>query len=221
MKSMINNYLIRVGAPLIVLFFCWQPAATAQGIFNQKATQIKRYIEQIGLLRTYLRQAERGYQIVDQGLHTIRDIKRGEFNLHDLYYKSLKSVNLEVRRLSKVDAAVQNGTALLRQASKMVRVANSSELLELSEKRYIVSVLGKIIDDTEEDLRYLDDLITSGRMALTDDERVQRINRVFTVVQQTSSVLQRFMAELQVLLRSRYLERSDAQQMTRLNNLKK
>ncbi|MCH5717802.1 hypothetical protein [Niabella hibiscisoli] len=207
-----------VGALLLCLLAC---TSSAQGIFNQKATQIKRYMEQIGLLRTYLRQAERGYQIVDKGLHTIRDIKRGEFNLHDLYYKSFKSVNPEVRRLSEVDAAVQTGTAILRQASKMVRVNNSSELLEASEKRYVVSVLGKIIDDAEKDLQYLDDLITTGRMALTDDERIKRINQVSIVLQQTSVVLQRFTAELQVLLRSRARQHNDSEQMNRLYNLKK
>jgi hypothetical protein len=207
-----------VGALLLCLLAC---TSSAQGIFNQKATQIKRYMEQIGLLRTYLRQAERGYQIVDKGLHTIRDIKRGEFNLHDLYYKSLKSVNPEVRRLSEVDAAVQTGTAILRQASKMIRVNNSSELLEASEKRYVVSVLGKIIDDAEKDLQYLDDLITTGRMALTDDERIKRINQVSIVLQQTSAVLQRFTAELQVLLRSRARQHNDSEQMNRLYNLKK
>ncbi len=207
-----------IGALLLCLLAC---TSSAQGIFNQKATQIKRYMEQIGLLRTYLRQAERGYQIVDKGLHTIRDIKTGEFNLHDLYYKSLKSVNPEIRRLSKVDAAVQTGTAILRQASKMVRVNNRSELLEASEKRYVVSVLGKIIDDAEKDLQYLDDLITADRMALTDDERINRINQVSIVLQQTSSVLQRFTAELQVLFRSRARQHSDSEQMNRLYNLKK
>lgn len=207
---------------IAAIVFCFAAfTGTAQGFFNQKGEQIKKYIEQIGLLKTYLRQAQRGYDIVDKGLNTIKDIKKGEFNLHDLYYKSLKAVNPEIRRLSKVDAAIETGTAALRRASQMVRATYANDKLDASEKRYIVSVLGKIIDDAEKDLRYLDDLIAADRIALTDDERIGRINRVFVSLGQTSKVLQRFKAELQVLLRNRSGQLDDVDQMIRLNNLKK
>ncbi len=68
---------------------------------------IKKCIEQIALLGTYIRQAKQGYNIIDNGLKTVKNIKNGEFDLHDLYYKSLKNVNPNIKGFSKIKQAIE------------------------------------------------------------------------------------------------------------------
>lgn len=61
--------------------------------FRQKKTQKKYLLQQIAALKVYIDYAEKGYKIACDGIHAVREIKRGDFNLHDnflsLYTKSI------------------------------------------------------------------------------------------------------------------------------------
>ena len=74
----------------------------AQGIFNQKAGQIKNLIKQIALLEVYIGYLEKGYDIAKKGLTTISDIKNGDLHLHLDNFNSLKTVNPRVKKYVKV-----------------------------------------------------------------------------------------------------------------------
>jgi hypothetical protein len=71
------------------------------------AQSIKAMLEQITALKAYIVTAEKGYQIAEDGLHAIRDIKHVEFDLHSVYFGSLAVVNPAVRNMPQVGAIVR------------------------------------------------------------------------------------------------------------------
>src|SRR5438046_10687304 len=73
---------------------------------RQKETQRKYLIEQIVAFKTYIDYAWQGYSIAKKGLNTIKDIKNGDLNLHDNFFKSLSAVNPRVKKYSKVAAII-------------------------------------------------------------------------------------------------------------------
>src|SRR5438046_646086 len=73
---------------------------------RQSKTQKKYLLEQILALKTYIGYAEKGYSIASKGLNTIKDIKDGDFNLHDNFFNSLSAVNPQVKKYSKVAAII-------------------------------------------------------------------------------------------------------------------
>lgn len=204
----------------LLLFMAATVTVRAQGFFNQKGELIKKYIEQIGLLRTYYRQAKEGYRIVDKGLTTIHDIKNGEFGLHDLYYRSLKKVNPNIRRLSKVDAAIETGSAIFKTAGHALSNSKTSLWLSTPEKSYVGNVLENLLRKTDDDLSQLERLVTDDSLQLTDDERIERIDKVYTALVSKSAFLQQFTSALQVLVTSRSKGFEDQRQVRQLFNLK-
>ena len=56
-------------------------------------SDIQAMLKQIAKLEIYIIDLEKGYKIAREGLTTIGEIKKGEFNLHSLFFSSLESVN--------------------------------------------------------------------------------------------------------------------------------
>lgn len=64
---------------------------------------------QIVALDAYSAAAAQGYRLVENGVHTIADIRRGEWGLHQTYYGSLRTVNPAVRGMAEVSAVLRSG----------------------------------------------------------------------------------------------------------------
>lgn len=192
----------------------------AQGFFNQKGEMIKKCIEQIALLGTYIRQAKQGYNIIDNGLKTVKNIKNGEFDLHDLYYKSLKNVNPNIKGFSKIKQAIETGSGIAGLGSKTINLVNGSEWLGPGEKKYLREALTKLLNDTDKDMQALLDLITSGKIELTDDERIKRINEVYEELLNKSSFVQKFSSTIKMLIANRSSDIRNSKQVQQFYNLK-
>lgn len=54
---------------------------------------LSTWIEQLAALRTIERTVQSGYRIATNGLQTIGDFQRDEYQLHSTYYGSLATVN--------------------------------------------------------------------------------------------------------------------------------
>lgn len=76
------------------------------GILTTSTQAQSAMLDQIAALKAYIVTAEKGYQIAEDGLHTIRDIKSGEFTLHSTHYASLSTVNPVVKNVVKQPEAI-------------------------------------------------------------------------------------------------------------------
>src|SRR6516164_6527729 len=93
-----------------ILLFLFTSCATfsnsrAQGLgqwFSQQATELKYYAEQIEAYQVYIGYLEKGYRIAREGLTAIRDFKKGEFSLHQVFFQSLGEVNPEIASYAKI-----------------------------------------------------------------------------------------------------------------------
>lgn len=81
---------------LIMTCLCLQAGALSAQVFDQKATQEKLNIQQIAALVQYAREARQGYQVVQQGLATIKAITGGELTLHALFFAALAGINPQI-----------------------------------------------------------------------------------------------------------------------------
>lgn len=78
-----------------ILFACLfgQVKASYAQVFDQRATLNKLALEEIAALSAYAQEARQGYQIVQNGLNTIKAITSGEFNLHTIFFVALAGIN--------------------------------------------------------------------------------------------------------------------------------
>ncbi len=64
------------------------------------------------------------------------------------------------------------------------------------------------------------DLITSGKIELTDDERINRINEVYEELLNKSSFVQKFSSTIKMLIANRSSDIRNSKQVQQFYNLK-
>lgn len=147
--------------------------------FKQKKTQKKYLAQQIALLQLYLGYLKKGYTIVNDGVTTVNQIKHGEFNLHDLFYTSKRHVNPEVRKISKVTAILVNQRHILDAYRLTMKNTRASPYASSQESDWLYTICGKFLKDVSATVDELMVVLTDGKMAMSDDERVNRIDQLY------------------------------------------
>jgi hypothetical protein len=167
---------------LIILFvlsvsFC--QGQTHDEWFRQKKTQEKYLLEQIAALQTYIGYAEKGYSIVTGGLNTIKNIKHGDFNLHNIFFSSLGTVNPAIKKYTKVAAIIAMQISIARHITNTIKSCKKSNMLMSSELKYLNVVFNNLLGECAKNLDELFSLINNNEMQMKDDERIQRIDKVY------------------------------------------
>jgi hypothetical protein len=190
-------------------------------IFRQKKTQQKYLLQQIAALEVYTGNLKKGYEIVNDGLQTIKDFSNGEFNLHNAFITGLKKVSAAIRNDVRVIEIVEmhvrvNG--LFNKANRMVNDANgrfsdvngSESLASLS--TYIASVRQNVMRECDSDLEELLMVIMSGKVEMGDDERIERLNKIYFSMRDKSAFTQNFISELSIYTRQKEMEKRSIEQ---------
>ncbi len=170
-----KNFLII----LLVLSVSFCQGQTYDEWFSQKKTQKKYLLEQIAALQTYIGYAEKGYSIVTGGLNTIKDIKHGDFNLHNNFFNSLSSVNPAIKKYSKVASIIAMQISIAKQVSGTIKSCKKSNLLLNSELKYLGAVFNNLLNECAKSLDELFVVITNNETQMKDDERIQRIDKLY------------------------------------------
>ena len=162
---------------LIILFvlsvsFC--QGQTYDEWFRQKKTQEKYLLEQIAALQTYIGYTEKGYSIVTSGLNTIKNIKHGDFNLHNNFFSSLATVNPAIKKYTKVASIIAMQISIAKQITNTIKSCKKSNMLLGAELKYLSVVFNNLLGECAKNLDELFALLTNSETQMKDDERIQR-----------------------------------------------
>lgn len=150
--------------------------------FKQKKTQKKYLLAQIAALETYLKAAEKGYDIAQNGLSAISVLKDSDFMQHVLHFQRLEMVTPRVKNYSKVLAIAEMEDRSEQFRSALMAEKGLNNLLNTQE----LTSLHQICDDANieavKDLEELELLVTDGKLKMTDDERISHIDRLYLEV---------------------------------------
>ena len=198
--------------------FC--KAQTWDEWFNQKATQKKYLLQQIATLQTYIGYVEKGYKIASSGLHTISDIKNGEFNLHELFFSSLKTVNPKIRNAAEVAEIIALQISIVNHFKKAIQSYRAGGYFSSDEMTYIGNVYGGLMADCLKDIDGLISVITDYKLQMTDDERIRQINKLYADMQDKNAFTQSFTNNAFLLAQQRQREQNDISVTQQLYNVK-
>ena len=176
---------------------------------RQKKTKIKRLLEQIAANKVYIEYAQKGYKIVTDGLHTIRDIKNGDFRLHLGFIDSLKVVNPKIKDGAKVAAIIAAQLHLLKVTKQAMDAVRESGQFTADELDYCKKVFDNLLDECIKNIDELFFVITSGEASMSDDERIKRVDRLYADMQDKSTFTASFSNEMSVLAIQRLAEQTE------------
>lgn len=184
-------------------------AQTFSEWFKQKKTQKKYLIQQIAALQVYIGYVKKGYKIAQQGLTAISDFKNGEFNLHKDYFNSLKNINPSVKHYAKVAAIIALQVETVKGCHKTFRQIEESGAFAADEISYIDKVFGRLMDDCADITGELITLTTPGELEMKDDERMERIDKLYDSMQDDYTFMKHFGNQALMLATDRLEEKND------------
>jgi len=179
--------------------------------FIQKKTQKKYLLQQIAALQVYIGYAKKGYDIANSGLQGIKEITGGEFGLHTAYITSLKAVSPLIRNNIKVGEIIETQLNITRAFGSV----KSSESLSLSNQLYILDVREKVMEECAKDLEELLLVITSGKVEMSEKERVRRLDRIYSSMTDKYGFTIDFAGQVMALISQRAKEQDLINRLTK------
>lgn len=166
---------------LLILLVCSQVchAQTYDEWFRQKKTAKKYLLEQIAALQTYIGYAEKGYAVVSSGLKTIKNIKQGDFNIHNTFFNSLSAINPAIKKYAKIAAIIAVQISITQQIKNTMKSCKKSNMLLPSEGNYLDRVFNNLLEGCAKNLDELIALVTDDESKMKDDERIKRVDLLY------------------------------------------
>jgi hypothetical protein len=187
---------------------------------QQKKTQIQYLLDQIAANKVSIDYLEKGYEIVRTGLNTIQNIKKGDFNLHLDFFGSLEIVNPKIKTYTRVADIIAYQVRIVKNISTTIKNLKESGQFNTNELDYSKAVFENLLDECVKNVDELYLVITSGALQMTDDERIKRIDQLYTDMQDKYSFCQSFSEEHSVLAMQRLGEQLEIKFSKQLNGVK-
>lgn len=211
---------IVTAALLVLISFCYASAQTFEEWTQQKKTQKKYLLQQIAALHTYISYAKKGYDIVNKGVTTINNIKKGEFNLHRDFFNRIKNINPSISRYTKVADIIDYQLCIIKQAKEAVTGIRATKQLTTQEIDYCVAILNNLLTECGKTIDELMLVITDGQLEMKDDERLKRIDALYADIQDKFAFCSSLCEEMALLTMQRLNEQVQLNYSKIINGLK-
>lgn len=193
-------------------------AQTFDEWFKQKETQIKYLLEQIAALKSYSEVINKGYDIAHNGLATIFNSKDGDFKQHGDYFLSLWMVKTGIKNYTKV-ASILETKAEVEKTNKAIK-SLTTELLGAKERDYVNAVYSNLLNECNGLAGELKMIISDNQLQLKDDERLERIDKIYLQMQDRYEFSNYFSNQIKILALNRLREKKEVNKLSTLYSLK-
>ena len=209
----------------IILFTTWMIIAQlvqAQILAEwtqQTKTQIRYLVEQIGAFQSYLGYVKKGYDVAHKGLAVIENIKNGDWTLHKDFIGSLKAVNPAISKYSRVADIKAMQVRIVKESRSLLSECKKSGRFNLAETDYLQSICNHLLIECLKSIDELVMIITPGELAMRDDERIKRIEKIYADMQDKQTFMASFGRRTILLSRQREHEQNEILLSEKLNGL--
>ena len=187
--------------------------------FQQKKTQIKYLEQQIAALKVYTDYAKKGYEVISSGINLVNDIKNGDFNLNNDYFGSLKQINPAISNSVKVAEIIAYQFSILKLSKDVVQSVQSDKNFTPDEISYLKKVFDSLVLACSSLLDELLLVTSNNELELKDDERLNRIDRLYLDMKDKYAFAKSFSQQSNVLSVQRSKEQSEIDISKKLNGL--
>ena len=205
----------------LIIFLLLTIQISSNALFAQstEAQQLLLNVEKLAQLKKILSNMKKGYEIVSTGYNTIKDISKGNFNLHDAFLNALLQVSPTVRKYKRVADIITCQSQIVKEYRSAFNRFKSTNLFNSSEITYMEDVYKNLFNKSLQNLDELSIVITAGKLRMSDDERIAAIDRIYKDISDKLVFLRGFNNESSVLAVQRGRELVDTKLSEKLNGL--
>ncbi|MET3114894.1 hypothetical protein AAKU52_002634 [Pedobacter sp. CG_S7] len=190
--------------------------------FNSKAQlgeaeQLLATMEKYNQSKKMLNQVTQGYQVVKNGYDKIKDVASGNFNLHNTFINGLMAVSPAVRKYRRIPDIINYQVMILSEYKSSFLQFKKAGRFNEKELSYMGRVYSNLLEKSSENIEELTMVITANKTQMTDDERIQAIDRIYADIQDKFLFLKKFNGSTKVLALQRGQEKGDIEVRKGLN----
>lgn len=176
---------------------------------STEVQQLLLNVEKLSQLKNILSDMKKGYTILTTGYNSVKNIAQGNFSLHEVFLDGLMLVSPEIKKYHKVaDIITYQGNILSEYKSAYKRFSGSGTF-SVSELDYLGKVYKKLFDESVQNLDRLLMVVTANKLRMSDDERLQAIDRIYEDTIDKLTFLRSFNRETGMLSLQRTREKAE------------
>jgi hypothetical protein len=185
----------------------------------QELQQLALNIEKLSQFRAILRDMKKGYEILTEGYNTVKDLTEGNFTLHETFLDAMLQVSPQVRNYKRVAQIIDYQIALMERYGNARERFSATGLYSQNELAYMDKVYDKLINESLRNLEELTMVLTSGQARMSDNERIEIIEGIYSSMQDKLLFLGEFNNEASLLGLQRAKEMQDIKAMRMLTGV--
>ena len=159
---------------------------------TQEVKQLILNVEKLAQLKLMLSHMKQGYDILSKGYTSIKDISQGNFSLHKTFLDGLLSVSPAVKRYAKVAGIIQYQLKIVKESKAALSEFRMNKQFSVAEIDYLSKLFANLLSESIKLLDELAMVITAGKLRMSDDERLQAIDRIYEEVMEQYGFLNDF-----------------------------
>ena len=196
-------------------------ACSMQGFSqSQEIQQLLLNVEKLAQFKKILNNMYTGYKVLYKGYTTIKDISEGNFDLHRNFLDGLLQVSPAVRKYKRIVDIASYQLRIVKEYRAAFNQFKQDKHFTADEIDYLEKVYENLFQASLKSLDELAMIITSGRLRMSDDERLQSIDRIHNEVVDQYSFLQEFNNSTAILAVQREKEMMDIELSRKIYSIK-
>ncbi|HEU5163888.1 MAG TPA: TerB family tellurite resistance protein, partial [Chitinophagaceae bacterium] len=157
---------------------------------SQEVQQLLLNWEKLTQLKTLLDDMYTGYEIIYKGYSTIKDISEGNFTLHKDFLDGLLAISPVVQNYRRIADITSYQLRIIKGYKAAYNQFKFSKNFTLAEIEYLGKVYSNLLNEGIKCLDELAMIVTAGKLRMSDDERLQAIDKIYDRTLEQFSFLQ-------------------------------
>jgi len=185
---------------------------------NAQSFEIQQLLlnwEKLTQMKNILSDMKKGYQIVSQGYNSVKNIASGNFNLHETFIDGLLLVSPEIKKYKRVADIIAYQKDILSEYKFAYKRFKNADTFNQKELDYLGKVYKQLSDQSIDNLDELTTILTSSKLRMSDDERLQAIDQIFADTEDKLQFLRNFNKQTTILSVQRLKEKADVESTSR------
>lgn len=176
---------------------------------SQEIQQLILNIEKLSQFKKILSEMKKGYAILNSGYKTVKDLSEGNFSLHKTFLDGLMQVSPMVKNYKRVGGIVNYQLKLIKESKTAINRFKNSDSFTIQEIKYFEKIYSNLSKQSLRNLDELTTIVTANKLRMSDDERLEAIDKIYLDMQKKFLFLQAFNASSSVLILQRAKEKND------------
>ncbi len=186
---------------------------------SDEAQQLLLNWEKLAQFKKILQNMYDGYKILHKGYTAVKDISEGNFTLHKSFLDGLLQVNPAVRKYKRIADIINYQLRIAKEYKAAFNQFKEDKQFTIQEIDYLSTVYKNLFEQSLKSLDELAMVIISGKLRMSDDERLQAIDKIYAAVEDQFSFLKDFNSNTAMLSLQRKSEQAEIKMSRRINGL--